>query len=327
MAERAEGLPPATPLEPALESVLAAGDEAVAGTTAMLPVLRQAGVVDAGAAGLVEYVRGAVAGMSARPPLPAPSLEAPLALDAIHLEPGPYRYCTTFLIEGDDVDRDRVESLLEPLGDSLLVVGESPVYKVHLHTDDPGAALSIGVAAGSVGGVEVADTRAQTRQRTLRLLAGGEHPRPATALVAVAAGDGVARAFHRAEPAVVLVEGGQSANPSAGEIAAAVAAAEGAGVLVLPNNRNAVLAAEHASVLGELPARVVPSVSPAAGLVLAELFDPGRALEQNAERLAELNARLRTGEVAPATRDATVDGVSVVAGQQLAMVEGAPQII
>src|SRR5207248_3159506 len=168
---------------------------------------------------------------------------------------------------GERIDRERLESLLEPLGDSLLVVGKNPVYKVHVHTDDPGAALSIGTAAGTLAGVEVADMHAQARDRSLRLLeGGGGAAAPASALVAVASGAGVAAAYRSAVPGVELVAGGRTSNPSAGEIAAAVAAVPGDGVLVLPNNRNVVLAAEHAAELGASPARVVPSLSPAAGL-------------------------------------------------------------
>ena len=264
-------------------------------------------MVDAGAAGLVEYVRGAVAGMQRRAPAAAGALAAapPPSLDSIHLQPSRYRYCTSFLVEDEGVDRELMESLLEPLGDSLLVVGEPPILKVHLHTDDPGAAISLGVGAGAVADVEVADMRVQVRDRTLRLLEGQAAQPAACGLVAVADGDGVAAAYRAAASAVELVAGGQSANPSAGEIADAIAASAAEGVLVLPNNRNVVLAAENAAALAGRPAAVVPTLSPAAGLVLAARFDPDRALAENAGALAQLNGTLRCGEVAAAVRDAS----------------------
>ena len=140
--------------------------------------------------------------------------------------------------------------------------------------------------------------------------------------MAVADGDGVAAAYRAAASAVELVAGGQSANPSAGEIADAIAASAAEGVLVLPNNRNVVLAAENAAALAGRPAAVVPTLSPAAGLVLAGRFDPDRALAENAGALAQLNGTLRCGEVAAAVRDAWMDGVAVTAGQYLALVEG-----
>jgi uncharacterized protein len=324
MAERAETEAADAALDDLLASVLEAGDDAVARTQEMLPVLRQARVVDAGAAGLVEYVRGAVAGMQRRAPAAARAVAPapPPSLDSIHLQPSRYRYCTSFLVEDDGVDRELMESLLDPLGDSLLVVGEPPILKVHLHTDDPGAAISLGVGAGTVADVEVADMRIQVRDRTLRLLEGQAARPVACGLVAVADGDSVVHAYRAATPGVELVAGGQSANPSAGEIADAIAASGAEGVLVLPNNRNVVLAAENAAALAGRPAAVVPTLSPAAGLVLAARFDPDRALAENAGALAQLNGTLRCGEVAAAVRDATMDGLDVTAGQYLALVEG-----
>jgi DAK2 domain fusion protein YloV len=324
MAERAEAEPADATLDHLLASVLEAGDDAVARTQEMLPVLRQARVVDAGAAGLVEYVRGAVAGMQRRTPAAVGALAAapPPSLDSIHLQPSRYRYCTSFLVEDEGVDRELLESLLEPLGDSLLVVGEPPILKVHLHTDDPGAAISLGVGAGAVADVEVADMTVQVRDRTLRLLEGQRAEPAACGLVAVADGDGVGAAYRAAASTVELVAGGQSANPSAGEIADAIAASGAEGVLVLPNNRNVVLAAENAAALAGRPAAVVPTLSPAAGLVLAERFDPDRTLAENAGALAQLNGTLRCGEVAAAVRDAWMDGVAVTAGRYLALVEG-----
>ena len=160
------------------------------------------------------------------------------------------------------------------------------------------------------------------RDRTLRLLEGQAAQPAACGLVAVADGDGVGAAYRAAASAVELVAGGQSANPSAGEIADAIAASAAEGVLVLPNNRNVVLAAENAAALAGRPAAVVPTLSPAAGLVLAARFDPDRALAENAGALAQLNGTLRCGEVAAAVRDAWMDGVAVTAGQYLALVEG-----
>ena len=191
------------------------------------------------------------------------------------------------------------------------MVGEPPILKVHLHTDDPGAAISLGVGAGAVADVEVADMTIQVRDRTLRLLEGQKAEPAACGLVAVADGDGVGAAYRAAASTIELVAGGQSANPSAGEIADAIAASAAEGVLVLPNNRNVVLAAENAAALAGRPAAVVPTLSPAAGLVLAGRFDPDRALAENAGALAQLNGTLRCGEVAAAVRDAWMDGVAV----------------
>ena len=157
-------------LDAALDRVLQAGAAAVEQTQDMLEVLHDAGVVDAGAAGLVELARGAVAGL--RGDVVQASLESidrPMSLEAVHQEESLYRYCTAFLVAGDEVDGDLLHSRLEPLGDCLLVVGERPLYKVHVHTDDPGAALSAATAMGGIDRIVIADMHAQTRERTDRL--------------------------------------------------------------------------------------------------------------------------------------------------------------
>ena len=137
----------------------------------MLPVLSEAGVVDAGAAGLVEIVRGLAAALTGEPlPAPPPSATRQRGEDAVHQELSQYRYCTVFIVEGEGLDAAALEAELAPLGDSLLVVGDSTALKVHVHTDDPGRALSLGVARGVVEGVEIANMHAQTREREQRLL-------------------------------------------------------------------------------------------------------------------------------------------------------------
>ncbi len=318
MAETAEA-DPERPVDRLLDDVLEAGDAIVLQTREMLPALTEAGVVDAGAAGLVEFARGAVAGLRGeRPPtIAALASDAPINIDAIHARPSRYRYCTTFVLEGERVDRERLEALLDPLGDSLLVVGESPTFKVHVHTDDPGAALTLGVAMGTIDRVEVANMHDQTERRTLRLLAQMES---ACGLVAVANGDGNESAFRAL--GATTVAGGQSMNPSTQELADAIAAAPGESVVVLPNNRNVILAAEHAAALAARPATVVATRTIAAGLHVAEAFRASRPLEQNAaDMTAALDGHV-TGELTRAVRAATVDGIEVRDGWFIGLLDG-----
>ena len=147
------------------------GEDALARTPDQLAVLREAGVVDAGAAGLLEIVRGIGAALAGEPIPEAPVEHAHEAgVDAIHQELSAYRYCTVFVVEGEELDADALERELERLGDSLLVVGDSTALKVHVHTDDPGGALALATAAGVVEGVEIANMHRQTEQREERLL-------------------------------------------------------------------------------------------------------------------------------------------------------------
>ena len=209
--------------EELLVELVRAGEESVRGTTEKLDVLQHAGVVDAGGAGLVEILRGIAAAATGEPLPEAPEPEE-LGVDAIHQELSDYRYCTTFVIEGDGLSREEIESELEPLGDSLLVVGDADAVKVHVHTDEPGDALSVGTKRGTIGGVEIANMHLQTVQREERLI----EPVPgatATEVVAVVAGDGNRRLFESLG-ATRIVEGGQTMNPSTADLVAAVEATE-----------------------------------------------------------------------------------------------------
>ena len=158
-----------------LQAVLARGEDALARTPEMLEILRTAGVVDAGGAGLVEIARGMVYGATGQELPDAPVETASLGLDAIHQELSEYRYCTVFVVEGEELDKV-LEGQLEEIGDSLLVVGDPTALKVHVHTDDPGRALTLGTALGVVEGVEIANTHVQTAQREERLLEGAPTP-------------------------------------------------------------------------------------------------------------------------------------------------------
>ena len=202
-----------------LHALVERGDEAVARTQEQLDVLRKAGVVDAGAAGLVEILRGISAYVSGEP-LPEPVEAVPLSADAIHQEASRYRYCTVFVVEGEQLDRDVLERELEPLGDSLLVVGDATALKAHVHTDDPGSALRAGTAMGVIERVEIANMHLQSAQREERLSQPGSDDRR-TAVVAVVTGEGNRRLFE-SMGATGIVDGGETMNPSTEELLEAI---------------------------------------------------------------------------------------------------------
>jgi DAK2 domain fusion protein YloV len=298
-----------------------AGECAVARTPEQLDVLREAGVVDAGAAGLLEIVRGVAAAITGEelPPLPA-QLER-IGVDAIHVEDSRYRYCTTFVVEGDALDVSRFETEVSALGDSLLVVGDESALKIHVHTDDPGAALSLGTSFGTIDRVEIANMHAQTTAREERLQ--DELAEAASGVIAVVAGNGN-RALFESLGAAAVVEGGQTMNPSAAELVAAVAAVPAREVVVLPNNSNVVLAAEQASQLASKHVDVVATDSIQAGLAAIVAFDPTRAADENAQEMREALAGVDTGEVTVASRDVQLNGVSIKKGAFLGLANGEP---
>jgi DAK2 domain fusion protein YloV len=305
-----------------LPALVARGDDCVMRTREMLPALAEAGVVDAGAAGLVEILRG-IAGVLAGgplPPSPAGELTGP-SVDSVHLELSRFKYCTAFVVEGQRLDADELEGELEPLGDSILVVGDPTALKVHVHTDDPGRALSLGVARGTIGAVEIADMHAQTlerEQRLLRVVAGGEP----CALIAVAAGAGNRQIFESLGAGVV--DGGRTMNPSTAELLAAIDASGAREAVILPNDRNVVLTAEHAAEAASRPVSVLPTESIQAGLAAAVAFDPGSSREENLSEMSDVVAGVGTGAVTIASRDVQTNGVTIRTGQWLGLADGAP---
>jgi uncharacterized protein len=316
MAEECEDLPTDPEIPELLAMLVHRGEAAVARTPEQLAVLRDAGVVDAGGAGLLELVRG-VAAFVAGEPLPEVASEREeLAVEAIHQELSRYRYCTTFLIEGDAIDIAAIEAELEQLGDSLLVVGDADAVKVHVHTDEPGRALAVGTGVGVIDGVEIANMHAQTLEREERLL---EAVR--SEVVAVVTGAGNRRLFESLG-ATKIVEGGQTMNPATADLVAAVEATAAAEVIVLPNNANVIFSAEQAAGLAEKPVEVLPADSIPAGLAAMVSFSPERSAQANLAEMSEALARVKTGEVTIASRDVELNGLAVRKGAWLGLAEG-----
>ena len=320
LAEEAEGRR-ADDLPALLSALVVRGDEAVARTQEQLEQLRKAGVVDAGAAGLVEIVRGIAAHISGEP-LPEPAVAAPLAPEAVHQEASRYRYCTVFVVEGDDLDRTVLERNLARLGDSLLVVGDTAALKAHVHTDDPGAALRAGTALGVIERVEISNMHVQTAQREERLSHSGTDDRR-TAVVAVVAGEGNRRLFE-SMGATGIVDGGETMNPSTDELLEAIESTRAQEAVVLANNDNVVLAAQQAARLAKLPVQVVPTSSLQAGLGAMLGYDSLADAETNAAAMAELASGIATGAVTVASRAVSVDGLDVEPGAYLGLADGEP---
>ncbi len=307
-----------------LALIIERGEESLARTPDLLAVLREAGVVDAGGAGLLEIIRGLRAAVAGEVLPDAPVETTAIAVEAMHQGLSEFRYCTVFVIEGDSLDADVFEREFEPLGDSLLVVGDATALKVHVHTDDPGAALSIGTARGTIEGVEIADMHRQTLEREERLsgdsLAG--LPTLETGVVAVAPGEGNRRLFESMK-ATRVIQGGQTMNPSTEDIVAAVNATPATEVIVLPNNKNVILSAEQAIGLVNKPMRVVPTQSVQAGLAAMVAYDPERSADANEREMVRAEEGIATGEVTIASRDVSLDGIDVRMGAWLGLANGA----
>ncbi|MFN8162362.1 MAG: DAK2 domain-containing protein [Solirubrobacterales bacterium] len=279
-----------------LERAIEDGERAVARTPEQLEVLRESGVVDAGGHGLVLILAGVVAGLRGDgAELPEVPHHEPPRLSLPHHEDSRYRYCTNFIVAGSGLDSRELLPPLERLGDSVLVVGDEATLKVHVHTDEPAAAVALFDGVGEVTNLDVADMREQMAERDARLAAGR------TGVVAVAAGEGLERLF--GELGANVVPGGETLNPSTYELLAGIHGVASEEVVVLPSSSNVIMAAERACELSEKPARVVPATSQQASLLALVELDPHASAEENAERLEGALDGVATGGVAPAARD------------------------
>jgi uncharacterized protein len=272
-----------------------AGEEAVERTPDQLDVLADAGVVDAGAHGLVVILAGIVAGLRGElDAIPDVAHHEPPRQTRPHHFDSRFRYCTNFIVTGRGLQARSFVRRLEEIGDSVLVVGDQATLKVHLHTDEPEFAVAVFGKAGDVQRLDVADMHEQIQARERRLT-------PArSGAVAVAAGDGLKSLFEAL--GAHIVDGGATLNPSTYEILAGIHAVSAEEVLVLPNSPNVIMAAQEAANLSEKPARVVASLSQQAALAALVELDPERDAAGNAERLESALADIRWGAVAPAAR-------------------------
>src|SRR4051794_2961502 len=292
-----------------LESALEAGKEAVERGPEQLEVLRESGVVDAGAYGLTVIVAGLVAALRGEdPPELAHQPPPPRELHLPQHESSKYSYCTNFAVTGNDLETPDFVELLEQIGDSVLVVGDSSTLKVHVHTDEPEMAMAMFVAhGGEVSRLDVADMREQVAERSARLAGGGgggaaaAPPVAACAVIAVVNGPGLTDMYR--DLGASVIDGGATMNPSTYDLLAAIHAAGAHEAVVLPNSPNVIMAAERAAELSEVSTSVVPTRSQQEGLLALVAFDPARTAAENCRAVQDAAAELSTGGVAPAAKD------------------------
>jgi DAK2 domain fusion protein YloV len=282
-----------------LERAIVAGEESVRRGPELLPALREAGVVDSGGYAVTILFAGIVAALRGTdgPQLEhhhAPALRHAGGWDREHVS-STYRYCTNFAVTGAGLEQPRFVPLLEAIGDSVLVVGDSHTLRVHVHTDEPRAATDVFADAGQVSRLDVADMHEQVADRAGRL----EHVR--CGAVAVVAGEGMRALF--GSLGVAIVDGGATLNPSTRELLTAVQALAADEVVLLPNSPNVIMAAERAAELAEKTVCVVPSRSQQAGLTAVVALMPDRAAADNAAAMLDALKEIRLGSVAPAARE------------------------
>ena len=296
--------------EEALSSVVEEAYASVQRTPDLLPVLKKNGVVDAGGFGLAIFFDAFASALTGREgPLGDELAFARSAAPKVEIEQindwegSAYRYCTEFLVHSDDVDADAAKEFLPTMGDCDLMVGMHPNFKVHVHTNRPDEVLGWFLDHGAqISEVHIHNMQLQSAARTDALAAEEAAERKPLGFVAVAAGEGNARILESLGVDVV-VSGGQTMNPSTKDLLDAVGAVNAEAVIILPNNKNIIMAAQSACDLSDTPCAVVPTKSVPEAFAALFGFDEGAGLEENVESMTEAYAEVRTGEVTRAIKD------------------------
>jgi DAK2 domain fusion protein YloV len=308
---KAEG---GTALVDVLDAARSGGQSALERTPDLLPVLKDAGVVDAGGAGFLLLLDAALLVVAGRPMPEPPALSSPVpvmasSVDEAHEALSSLRYEVMYFLEAPDETVPAFKDVWAGIGDSIVVVGGDGIWNCHIHTDDIGAAVEAALDCGRPRNIRVTDLMEQVEEERWVREAPVEEPagplrEVATAVVAVATGDGIRRIFHSLGVQSV-VTGGQSMNPSTAQLLEAVEASPGPEVVILPNNKNIVPVAEQVDELSTKTVRVVPTRGIAEGFAALLAYDPDADVAENARCMEAAASSVVAGEVTRAVRDSS----------------------
>lgn len=325
-----------------MRAALEGAKTALAKTPDMLPVLKEVGVVDSGGQGLVFIYEGFLSALTgefiASEEFQATPATMSEMINAEHhksvaghvaTEDIKFGYCTEIMValkQGPtyvkDFDYDEFRNYLNNLGDSLLVVNDDEIVKVHVHTEDPGLVMQEGLKYGSLVKVKVDNMRNQheaqveKEERQAKPVEEKEY-----AIIAVVAGDGLADIF-KAQGVDYIISGGQTMNPSTEDFVKAVEGLNARNIIILPNNKNILMAAQSAAEVIDQPAAVVETKTIPQGLTSLLAFDESKSIEENYERMSASLGDVASGSVTTAVRDTTIDGLEIHENDNLGMVDG-----
>ncbi len=324
-----------------MTAVVTGAKRALAKTPDLLPVLKEVGVVDSGGQGLLFIYEGFLSVLNGEYVMEE-TFVTPAAMDemvnAEHhrsvqgqmaTEDITFGYCTEIMVkigEGPTVDSefdyDTFRNYLNELGDSLLVVNDDEIIKVHVHTEYPGEVMNYGQKFGSLVKIKVDNMRLQ-HETILEHDAGKkvEKPRVPYAIIAIAAGSGVQELFTSLGAAYVI-SGGQTMNPSTEDILKAIEEVNADQVIVLPNNKNIFMAADQAAEVADVPVAVVPARTISQGMTAMLAFNEQATLNENKAAMTEMLASVVSGSVTHAIRDTNIDGIEIKEGDFLGMIDG-----
>lgn len=326
-----------------LQQVIKHGDYVLSQTPEMLPVLKQAGVVDSGGQGLMQVMKGGLDGLLGKgiPFDSAVVQEAPGTLtndaagrEGLETADIKFGYCTEFIInveKGYDPEEElKFKGFLESIGDSIVVVSDEDVVKVHVHTNNPGLAIERALTYGSLSRMKIDNMREEHNERLIHNASAmssasrteipekeepeKEEPRKPYGFIAVSIGEGLGEIF-KGIGADYLIEGGQTMNPSTEDMLNAIEKVNADVIYILPNNKNIILAAEQArSLVEDKQIFVIPSKTVPQGIAALINFLPDVSPEENTRSMTEEMGRIRTGQITYAIRNTSIDGMEIKEG-------------
>ena len=320
------------------DEVAAEMEEALLQTPELLPVLKQAGVVDSGGEGLMTFIRGALDALKGKATdftvnTGTATRVVNGSVGASEEEDIRFGYCTEFIImleRGEDVVESQLKEYLQKIGDCVIVVADDDIVKVHVHTNDPGLAIQKALTYGSLTSMKIDNMREEHQEKVIRdaqkvaesaSAPKKEEPRKENGFIAVAAGDGLADIF-RDLGVDYVIEGGQTMNPSTDDVLSAIEQVNADNIFVLPNNGNIILAANQAKNLTEdKEVYVVPSKNIPQGIAAMISFVSGRSAAENAESMEEEMQLIKSGQVTYAVRDTNMDGKDIKQGDFMGLTD------
>ncbi|EHR38344.1 DAK2 domain-containing protein [Facklamia languida] len=326
-----------------MRSIVKGAQEALDKTPDLLPVLKQVGVVDSGGKGLLCIYEGFLMALTGEVIEDEPGQtsdhahamfeevnEHPLSMDEIT-----YGYCTEIMVrigQGEtvikDFDYDEFRQVLNTKGDSLLVVADDEIVKVHIHTENPGLIMQLGQEFGELIKIKVDNMREQVRglEGQEEALKGAKVPKPSQedseyAIIAVASGQGLVDLFQSIGVTEVL-QGGQTMNPSTEDFVKAIERANARNIILLPNNKNIVMAAQQAAEVSETPTVVVPTKSITQGISTLLMFNPDQTIEANQQAMSEYAQTVDYGQITNAIRDTQIDAIQIKKDDYMGILNG-----
>ncbi|MGE5418391.1 MAG: DAK2 domain-containing protein [Acidobacteriota bacterium] len=302
-----------------LVEALEAGRVMLDRTPSMLPILKESGVVDSGGQGFLYLLEGMITALTGEAQIVRRQVETVSEVEAKSDGPLEFQYCTELLIRGTKMNVDKIRTQLDPLGDSMLVVGEEELIKVHIHSNHPGKVLEICLGWGELHDVKIDNMEEEAEAQREKLAEMAVAPKKKVGVVAVSQGEGWTQMLNSLG-VDKLVSGGQTMNPSTEDLMNAINEVNAESVILLPNNKNVILAANQAQELSSIPVQVVATNSTMQAIAALVVYDPDMDIQDMVDAMNDEIRRVRSGEVTVAIRDSQINGLQIQEGDCIGLI-------